>query len=145
MMSQTLTESEVDDITAAIEKELAYRAEELLDAAKHAIDRFEAQDANTKRSLFTMCDEIAGEGHFVFDKRTIHKAAQKIREKPEQQLSLRVHGGKKTAINNDRGGEFIEFIKLSFEKRDQDAYIRTDGFREVRVTQKSELFFFFHF
>jgi hypothetical protein len=128
---------------AAIEKELAYRAEELLDAAKHAIDRFEAQDANTKRSLFTMCDEIAGEGHFVFDKRTIHKAAQKIREKPEQQLSLRVHGGKKTAINNDRGGEFIEFIKLSFEKRDQvgQEALRGEKFNSW-ISKKHQQFYF---
>jgi hypothetical protein len=130
-------------VAAALEQEPAYRSQELLDAALEAVKQFEAQDGIKKKALFTICGEIEGEGHFHFDKRTINKAATKIREQPEQQLSLRVQGGKKTAINNDRGDAFIEFVKSSFEKRDQSGQdsLRGEKFN-AWILKKHQQFFF---
>jgi hypothetical protein len=105
---------------AALEKESAYRAEELLEAAKEAVKRFKSLDATETKSLFTVCAAIHNERLYIFDKRTIHKAAEKLMQNPEQELSFRgIQGGRKTAINGDQGDAFIEFVKLEFAKRDQ--------------------------
>ena len=109
---------------AALESDKEYadfRAEELLEAAKEAARLFkDQQDTVTKKlSLFTMSGRVSDAGYFQFVQRTIHKAAEKVLNNPEDvSLSLKPLGGKKSAVNNDLGEAFVLKLKLQMEKLD---------------------------
>jgi hypothetical protein len=56
---------------------------------------------------------------YSYEKRAIYKAAQKIQQTPILEFSFKLLGGRPTALNNEKGKAFINFIREEFEKAQQ--------------------------
>jgi hypothetical protein len=94
-------------------------AEELTVAARHALDNFEIQDEGSKKlSLWTICQRLADTHQYTYEKKALHKAAQKMQENASLELSFKPLGGRRTALNNEKGQAFIDVLLHEFQKAD---------------------------
>jgi hypothetical protein len=118
-------------------------AEELAVAARHALDNFGSQVENSKKvSLWTICQRLADTRQYTYEKKALYKAAHQIQQNASLELSFKPMGGRRTALNNEKGQAFIDFLLHEFEKADMvgQSAIKSQKFN-AWVTRKHKEFY----